>query len=61
MEKIKEHDIDNKQFWELEKGDYKSMLGIEVYGRLEKLAKKVNKIKKEHNKKMEKEYKKFKL
>jgi hypothetical protein len=56
---MKEHDIDHKQFWELSKDDLKSMLDIKIYGRLEKLMKRLTKIKKEHNKKMEKEYKKL--
>lgn len=59
IEKMKEHDIDHKQFWELSKDDLKSMLDIKIYGRLEKLMKRLTKIKKEHNKKMEKEYKKL--
>lgn len=60
LEKMKEHDIDHKQFWELNKADFTSLLDIKIYGRLEKLVKKFDKIKKEHTKKKEKEYKKFK-
>jgi hypothetical protein len=59
IEKMKEHDIDHKQFWELSKDDLKSMLDIKIYGRLEKLMKRLTKIKKEYNKKMEKEYTKL--
>jgi hypothetical protein len=50
---MKEHDIDQQQFWELSKDDFKTLLDIKVYGRLEKLLKKLNKIKKEHAKEME--------
>ena len=53
MEKMKEHDIDIEQFWELGKDDFKTLLDIKIYGRLEKLLKKFNKIKKQHAKKME--------
>ena len=53
MAKMKEHDIDQEQFWELSKDDFKTLLGIKIYGRLEKLLKKFNKVKKEHEKKME--------
>lgn len=60
LDKMKEHDIDEKQFWELEKSDFKSMLEIKLYGRLEKLMKRFEKIKREHKKKKEKEYKKLK-
>lgn len=60
IEKMKEHDIDPQQFWELSKDDLKNLLDIKIYGRLEKLIKRVNKIKKEHTKKKEKEHERSK-
>jgi len=60
LEKMREHDINASQFWELSKDDLKNLLEIKIYGRLEKLTKRVNKIKKEHLKLKEKEHEKSK-
>lgn len=56
LEKMKENNIDEEQFWELSQEDLKDLLDIQVYGRLQKLMKKVSLIKKEHLKNMEKEH-----
>jgi hypothetical protein len=56
IQKMKDNDMDQQQFWDLNKSEFTSLLGIKIYGRIEKLAKKFNKIKKEHNKVMEKKY-----
>lgn len=35
--KMKENDMDNEQFWELEEGDFEKILEIKVFGRRKKL------------------------
>jgi len=51
--KIKENDIDDEQFWDLEEGDFESILDIKIFGRRKKLYKKIQEIKKTHEKDME--------
>jgi len=51
--KIKENDIDNEQFWDLAEGDFEKLLEIKVYGRRKKLFKKIQQLKKDHEKEME--------
>ena len=53
---MKDHDIDDQLFWDLSKKEMVELLDIQVYGRLEKLTKQVNKHKKEHNKAFKKEH-----
>lgn len=50
---LKEHDIDNEQFWGLGDGDLKELLKIEIFGRRKKLTLRIERIKKAHEKKME--------
>ena len=56
IKKMKENDIDDRQFWDLTQDDIKDLLDIQIYGRLQKLMKKVNNIKKQHQKNMEKQH-----
>jgi hypothetical protein len=43
---LKEHDIDDEQFWALEDGDMTSLLEIEIFGRRKNLLKAMADIKK---------------
>lgn len=54
---LKEHDIDDEQFWGLEDGDMSGLLEISIYGRRKKLMKAMADIKKAHEKEAEKLFK----
>ena len=56
--KVKEHEINQESFWELSEGDLESMLEVKVWGRRKQLMKKIQEIKKEHEKEMEEKHKK---
>lgn len=51
--KIKEHDIDKEQFWELEEEDFEKLLEIKIFGRRKKLVEKLKQLKEDHHKEME--------
>lgn len=50
---LKDNDIDAEQFWNFEDGDLKDLLQIEIYGRRQKLLRRMKDVKEEHAKKME--------
>ena len=56
LAKMKEHEIDEEQFWALGDGDFENMLGVKVWGRRKQLMKKIEEIVKEHEKQMEERY-----
>lgn len=37
VEKMKENDMDDEQFWDLEEGDFEKILEIKIFGRRKKL------------------------
>lgn len=54
IKKIEEHKIDAEAFWELAEDEFKDKLGIETFGTLKLLMLRIEEIKEEHKKLMEK-------
>merc|ERR1712072_258290 len=54
--KLKEHEIDAELFWELGDGEINDMCEIKVVGQQRKLKKRMEEIKKEHEKAMEEKH-----
>lgn len=51
--KVKEHMITPEQFWQLEEGEFESLLDVKTFGTRKKLFKKITEIKKDHEEMME--------
>jgi len=56
MEKLKESEIDGEVFWELTDEALKDTLEIKIHGQRKKLLKRIEDIKKEHEKVMEEKH-----